>query len=58
MPAYTLHFPTGYSKALLPSLSERTALAFARSESAVLRNTVSLKLGDVTVATFANGERI
>jgi hypothetical protein len=57
--SYTLRFTeTGHERTLLSSLSERTATAFARSESAVYRTGVSLWLGGDLVAAFDAGEAV
>jgi hypothetical protein len=55
--SYTVRFTeAGRERALLSSLSERTAKAFARSESGVYRTHVSLWLGEQIVAAFDCGE--
>ena len=54
---FTLVFhETGYQKDLLASIPEPLARNFARSESAVLRNVVSLWRGADHIATYDNGE--
>jgi hypothetical protein len=56
---YTVRFTeTGHERALLSSLSERTAVAFARSESGVYRTHVSLWLGADLVAAYDAGEPV
>jgi hypothetical protein len=56
---YTVRFTeTGRERVLLPSLSERTAVAFARSESGVYRTGVSLWLGSELVAAFEAGDAV
>ena len=55
---FTLEFPTGYRKDLLASVSERMARAFARSESAVLNNTVSVWQDDEYLTAYCQGEEL
>jgi hypothetical protein len=57
--AYSVRFTeTGHERALLPSLSEKLARAFARSESGVYRTHVSLWLGADLVAAFDSGKAV